>query len=523
MAMTATDPLTETGPGAAALRMRGIGKAFSGVTVLRDVGFDLRPGETHVLAGENGAGKSTLIKILAGVHTEYEGTIELAGRAVRWRSPQEAARAGIAVIHQEMSLIPAMSVSDNIFLGRELGGAFVSRKAQRERTGRLLAQLGLALDLERAVEEYPLSVRQMIEIAKALAFEARLIVMDEPTSALTEPEVERLFAVIADLKARGCGIIYISHKMEEIYRVADRITVLRDGRHVATTAAAELPRAELVRQIVGRELSDQFPERAGVNAAGSASDGAPRLRVKGLRVPDPQGTPRPAVDGASFEVAPGEILGLAGLQGSGASELLNGLFGAYGRLPRGEVELDGRAVRIESPGDAIRQGLALLTCDRKSTGLIPTASVADNVTLAALPRLSPGMWLNRRRELEAAERHRAALRIRAATLGQEITTLSGGNQQKALLARWLETRPRVLLLDDPTRGVDIGAKHEIYELMNQWTAQGMAIVLVSSELPELLALSDRILVFHRGRITARLARGEATQEKILHAAMGGGE
>lgn len=500
------------------LRMQGIGKVFGGTRVLEDARFDLRAGEVHILAGENGAGKSTLIKILAGVHIEYEGAIELGGEEVRFRSPQEANARGISVIHQELSLIPPMSVADNIFLGRERCGpaGWVRFDEQQRACVELLGQLGLDVDPRRAVEEYPISIQQMIEIAKALAFRANIIIMDEPTSALTKPEVERLFQTIAELKARGCGIIYITHKMEEIYRLADRITVLRDGRYIGTADARELPRPELIRWMVGRAVDEQFPRHA-------PHLGARRLKVLNLTQPDPGGLPHPIVDDVTFEVHGGEVLGIGGLQGSGASELLAALFGVYGRLARGRVELDGSPYTPRSPRHAIRHGVALLTNDRKSTGLVLGMSIAHNITLASVPRYSPGLVVRYGLEESAAREHRKQFRIRASSIQQAVETLSGGNQQKVVLAKWLETQPKVLLLDEPTRGVDVGAKHEIYQLINAWSAQGIAIVLITSEMPELLALSDRLLVMHRGRVTAELSKTDATQEAVLAAAMGGGE
>jgi ribose transport system ATP-binding protein len=495
------------------LRMRGIGKSFGKVRVLDGVDFDLDAGEVHILAGENGAGKSTLIKVLAGVHTDYDGSIALDGEQVRFRGPQHAAARGISVIHQELSLIPGMSVTDNIFLGRERSRAGWMRfGSQRRACADLMRQLGMDINPDRHVGEYPLSTRQTIEIAKALAFQARVIVMDEPTSALTEPEVERLFALIGDLRARGCGIVYISHKMEEIYRVADRITVLRDGACIGTARATDLSRQELIRWMVGREVSELFPARPPVT-------NGERLRVEGLTVPDPAGSPRPLVDNVSLHVSPGEILGVGGLQGSGASELFHALFGTYGRA-RGRVWLDGAPHAVRSPAHSISNGVALLTNDRKGTGLVVGMDITRNITLASARRYSPGCWFRPARERACAEGHRQAFGIRAASLDQPVGSLSGGNQQKVVLAKWLETRPRVLLLDEPTRGVDVGAKHEIYELMNQWTAQGIAILLITSEMPELLALGDRILVMHRGAVTASFSRDEATQEKVLQAAMG---
>jgi ribose transport system ATP-binding protein len=497
------------------LRMRGIGKSFGVNRVLDGVDFNLLPGEVHILAGENGAGKSTLMKILSGVHTEYEGEIETRAGAVRFRSPQDAAANGISIIHQELSLIPGMSVADNIFLGRERSGpaGWMRYGEQRALCLRLLKQLGLEVDPNRNAGDYPISVQQTIEIAKALAFDADIIIMDEPTSALTRPEVARLFETIADLKARGCGIVYITHRMEEIYRMGDRITVLRDGRHAGTSAAGDLPRSQLIRWMVGRDVDEQFPRH-------TPKIGDVALRVSNFSVPDPGGLPRPVVDDVSLKLRAGEILGIGGLQGSGASELMNGLFGVYGRRVSGSVEVAGALFSVRSPRHAIRNGLALLTSDRKRTGLVLCMGVHHNITLASVPEYSPGFWLRHGREQDCAEAHRHRFGIRLEEVTQPVETLSGGNQQKVVLAKWFETQPKVLLLDEPTRGVDVGAKHEIYELMNAWTEQGIAILLITSEMPELLALSDRIAVMHRGRIAAEYPAEEAAPEKILAAAMG---
>ncbi len=499
------------------VRMTGITKRFGRVTVLDGVPFDVRAGEVHVLAGENGAGKSTLIKILAGVHTEFEGTIEIGQRQVRPRSPLEAGQLGVAVIHQELSLVPAMSVADNIFLGRSPTCAgFVLASQQRQEARHWLAQLGLQIDVMRPAGSYPLATQQMIEIAKALSQHARVIVMDEPTSALGAPDVERLFALIEQLKSRSCGIVYITHKMEEIERIADRITVLRDGRHIGTAPAVELPAARLIAWMVGRELGERFPRHA-------PRRGSVRLQVDSFSVFPRGAASRASVQDVSLSVRAGEILGLAGLQGSGASDLLWALFGAYGRAVRGDVRLDDRPVRFVSPRQAIRSGIALLTNDRKATGLVLSLPIVANATLAGLNELSPGGWRHPSRERAAAQTTTGALRLRAASLNLNVGALSGGNQQKVALAKWLQTRPRVLLLDEPTRGIDVGAKREIYELMNQWTAEGIAILLITSEMPELLALSDSIVVLHRGRVTARFGRDEATPERVLQAAMGKAE
>jgi ABC-type sugar transport system ATPase subunit len=463
--------------------------SFGSARVLEDVDFELRAGEVHVLAGGNGAGKSTLIKILSGVHRGYGGHVRVAPQAGR-----------VSVIHQELSLVDSLSVLDNIFLGRELGEVWLDHRAQRRKAEKLCADIGLAVDLDRAVEDYPLAVKNQIEIVKALAVESRAFIMDEPTSALTEPEVERLFAVIAMLKRSGCGIVYISHKMEEIYRLADRITVLRDGRVVASgVPARELPREELIRRMVGGELAS-----AGVNTRPAGS--AKRLVAE--------------VDGVRIQVGAGEVLGLAGLQGSGNSELLHALFGARGPRKVARALIDGRPHSIISPARSISSGVALCAGDRRGQGLVLGMSIRENVTLASLPKISRRGLVDGGREKAIAKAHASRLRVRATSIEQETGTLSGGNQQKVMLAKWIETRPKVLLLEEPTRGVDVGAKEEIYDLIEELAAAGIAIVLVTSETPELLRLADRVAVMHRGRITAEYSRAEASPEKVMRAAMG---
>jgi ABC-type sugar transport system ATPase subunit len=497
------------------LEMSLINKSFGSNKVLYDVDFDLIPGEVHILAGENGAGKSTLIKIISGIHTDYEGTIQLDNKPVKFRNSQEAAEMGISVIHQELSLIPSMNVIDNIFLGREKCrfGMWMDFQSEETACEELLNTLGLDLDIHRPVGSYPISVQQTIEIAGALAFDARIIIMDEPTSALSEPEVDRLFSIISDLKNSGHAIIYISHKMDEIYRIADRITVLRDGESIGTAKVEDLPRNKLVQWMVGREINEQFPRHA-------PHPGEERLRVENFTVPDPEGLKKPVVNNISFNLHAGEILGIGGLQGSGASELLNGLYGVYDRPPSGKVWLDGEPFGIESPKHSINRGMALLTNDRKTTGLVGNMSITNNITLASIPKYSPLTFLQKNRELETAKHYRDYLGIKSTNLSLSVNTLSGGNQQKVIFARWILNKPKVLLLDEPTRGVDVGAKREIYELMNRWTEEGYAILLITSEMPELLALSDRIIVMHRGEITAEFKGSEASQELVLKAAMG---
>ncbi len=500
------------------LEMQGITKSFSGVQVLHEVDFDLKEGEIHALAGENGAGKTTLIKILCGVHSDYQGKIKFKGETVHFRSPQEAAKKGIVAIHQELSLVNSLSVIDNIFLGREIRRrpGFIDYRAESQKASAILKNFGLEINLNETTGIYPYSIRQMIEVAKALAQEAKVIIMDEPTSALNQAEVDHLFSLMVNLKKKGCSLIYISHRLEEIFQISDRITVLRDGRKIGTEITSKLAPETLIRWMVGREITQQFPPYF-------RCLGQEKLRVDHLFIPDPTGLKRWIIEDVSFSLHQGEILGFAGLQGSGKSELFHGLFGSFGREIKGEIYLDGQPFSVRSPGQSIKKGIVLLTNDRQRTGLIPSIDVIKNITIASLRKYSPRGWIDPQAERQTAQKYVNKLQIKLQSLDQEVQTLSGGNQQKIILARWLGTEPQVLLLDEPTLGIDVGAKYDIYCLMNEWKAQGLAIALITSELPELLAVADRFLVLHRGRIVAEFSHEEATQEKILQAAMGGRE
>lgn len=508
------DSMKETIKPQPIVRMVGIGKKFGGVSALQDVNFEIYPGETHIVAGENGAGKTTLIKILAGVHTVYEGRIEMDGKKVHFSSPLEASENGISVIHQELSLIPSMSVVDNLFLGRPIHVyGFINMNKQVDYAKSLLSQLGLDIDVNAFVETFPIAVQQLIEIAKALSKNAKIIIMDEPTSALSSPEVVKLFTLIDSLKSKGVGIVYITHKMEEIERIADRITVLRDGKYVGSDIAQKISIHDLIKMMVGREIEEQFPRH-------SQSLGKPIFQVENFSVfPSGRGE-RCAVDDVSFHVNSGEILGIGGLQGSGASQLLMGLFGGYGKNISGKIKLNDNTIPIQSPYQSVDRGIALLTNDRKATGLILSMSIIANATLANLKRLSPGGWRIPERERQKTAEVTSYLNLHAASINMNVEELSGGNQQKVVLAKWLQIEPKVLLLDEPTRGIDVGAKREIYQLMNEWTAKGIAIILITSEMPELLAMSDRVIVMHRGKITAELSREQATADLVLSAAMG---
>lgn len=495
------------------VRMAGITKRFGSVTVLEDVDFEVRPGEVHILAGENGAGKSTLIKILAGVHTDYAGSVTLHDQVVRPTGPLDAARLGITVIHQELSLVPSMTVADNIFLGRmaTTAGGLVRDRYQADETTRLLHQFGLDIAPRQYVEQLPVAAQQLVEIVKALSQDAQVIVMDEPTSALNAPEVEKLFRLIGQLKSQGRGIVYITHKMEEIEQIADHVTVLRDGRLIGSAPKSAVPAAKLIHWMVGRKLEQQYVRQARFR-------GDARLAIESFCV---QRGAKLAVDRVDLSVHAGEIVGLAGLQGSGNSHLLLGLFGAYGNAATGRVTIDGHGLRPNSPRRSIRHGMALLTNDRKATGLVLPLSIIANMTLAQLDRFATAGWMRDRWQRAATDKTARSLRLRAASLDMAVGDLSGGNQQKVALAKWILSNPGVLLLDEPTRGVDVGAKREIYERMQQWAAHGLAILLVTSEMPELLALSDRIVVMHRGQVTARYTHEQATADAVLQAAMGG--
>jgi ribose transport system ATP-binding protein len=497
----------------ARLQMRGITKHFGGVHALEGVDFEARAGEVHALCGENGAGKSTLMKILAGAITDYEGQISLDGKPVRFAGPRDAEDAGIRIIYQELNLVPDLSVAANIFLGRERRGrlGLLDNRAMEAESRKLFERLGAAISPRARVGDLRIGDQQMVEIAKALAFDAAILIMDEPTSALSDAEVSRLFRVIQDLRRSGATVLYISHKMNEVFTLADRVTVLRDGRFVAGAPRDQTEPAQVVRWMVGREI-------AALHFEPHEARGKPILRVEGLSLP---GTPggHPALSGISFELHHGEVLGVAGLLGAGRTELLEALFGAGPVPPGGTILLDGHPARFRSPAEAIAAGVALVTEDRKNLGLFDRMTVAENITICHLDALVRLGLIDRRAEgravAHALERHA----IKAAGGSAAVTSLSGGNQQKCILARWLLTTPRVLLLDEPTRGIDVGAKAEIYALIRHLAVhEGIGIVMTSSELPELLTVCDRILVLCEGRLTAELPRAVATEEAIMHAA-----
>ena len=488
------------------LQMEGIAKSFPGVRALIDAKLTLHAGEVVALLGENGAGKSTLIKVLSGAHRPDAGRIRIDGEEVMIRSPQHAQRLGISVIYQEFNLVPTLTVRENLFLGREdsRGGFFLKRDECR-RARELFQRLRVDIHPEAICRSLPVAKQQMVEIAKALAQEARIIVMDEPTAALTDREVESLFAVIRDLQTHGIGIIYVSHRLAEVFQICDRAVVMRDGRHVATENVADLNRQRLIELMVGRKLEAEFPKRA-------TKVGAERLVVRGLS----RGR---AVRDVSLDVRRGEIVALTGLVGSGRTEVARMLFGAD-RPDRGHISVDGRELRLRSPRDAIRSGVCMLTEDRKTQGLVLALSVRENFGLPNLPRLSLAGFVRRKLERLHLSHFVRSLGIRVANTEQPVRNLSGGNQQKVVLAKWLEANSQVLLIDEPTRGIDVAAKYGIYCLMNDLAAAGIAILMISSELPEVLGMSDRILVMHEGRITGEITDvASATQEQVLALAM----
>lgn len=485
------------------LRVTGVEKAFPGVQAIRTADLEVRPGEIHALVGENGAGKSTLIRVVTGAHRPDRGTVEIAGRPVRIRDPRDALSAGIAAIYQEFNLVPALSARENLFLGREPRGALDPR-TERRRARELLGRLGVAIDPEALVRDLPVAHQQLVEIARALLAEARLLIMDEPTAALTPREVETLFAILNDLRAQGIGILFISHRLNEVFRHADRVTVMRDGVTLGTWPVGELTREALIERMVGRPLDQEFPKAR-------AAIGPERLSVRGLS--------GGRVREATFAVRAGEVLGIAGLVGAGRTDLVRLIFGAD-RPAGGEICLDGAPVTIRSPRDAIRRGICLLTEDRAQQGLVLGLSARENFALPNLGHWSRAGWIAERRERTAFLRYVESLNIRVAGPEQEARHLSGGNQQKLLVARWLESDSRVVIFDEPTRGIDVGAKVEMYLLINDLAARGKAIVMISSEMPEILGMSDRILVMHEGRITGEITDvAGATQERVLELAV----
>jgi rhamnose transport system ATP-binding protein len=500
----------KTEPTPMLLRAAHLSKAFAGVHALQGVSFDLRPGEVHALIGENGAGKSTLTRIISGALQADEGTLEVHGRMVEKNDPLLSRSLGIAVIHQQLALFPDLTVAENIALGLEPTGWWrrVRWGARRRLARDLLERVGAAIDPDTIARHLTMPEQQLVEIARALGANARVLILDEPTASLSEREVEQLFRMIRDLRAQGVGMIYISHRLEELFQVADRVTVLRDGRTVATHSIAEVDRTELIRLMVGRESNAVFP--AG-RFAKSQTDVVLEVRGVGCREAN--------VKDVSLSVRAGEILGLAGLVGAGRTELARILFGLT-PADTGEIHVRGKRVVIASPARAVELGIAYVPEDRRRHGVLLEMAVAPNISLAILKKIATLGWINSTRERSIAASFVERLGIKTASLRSMVGDLSGGNQQKVALARWLATGPAVLILDEPTQGVDVGAKAEIHRLMRELADRGLAIVMISSELPEVLGMSDRIAVMHGGKIMDIVDRTEATQEKLLSLALG---
>jgi rhamnose transport system ATP-binding protein len=487
------------------LELKNITKRFSGVEVLHEVSFSLRPGEVHALLGENGAGKSTLVKVITGVHQPDGGQIILDGKKVHFADTRESREAGIAAIYQELSLFPDLDVAENIFVGRQpttTGGRIDWRKLYAD-AGSLLESLGVHLDLKHKARNLSIAQQQMVEIARAFSINARILIMDEPTSSLTLNEVADLFRLVRRLRDEGTAVIFISHRLEELFELADRVTVMRDGSYVDTCALKDVTRDDLIRLMVGRTITNLFPKQ-------DVKAGDVVLKVENL---GREGT----FGGVNFELRKGEILGMAGLVGAGRTNVARAIFGVE-PATSGSIQIDGRKVAITSPQQAIQLGLAYVPEDRQLHGLIPAMNITSNISLPTLSKYAVRGWLQDKVECKASYEAALQMEVRANHIWQLARELSGGNQQKIVLSKWLSTKPRILILDEPTRGIDVGTKAAVHALMSKLAAEGMAILMISSELPEVLGMSDRVIVMREGHMTAQFSRAEATQEKIISAA-----
>jgi rhamnose transport system ATP-binding protein len=481
-----------------------VSKSFGGVHALQDVHFEIFPSEVHALLGENGAGKSTLIKIITGVYQPDAGELFFDGQPIHFSNTRTAQEHGIAAIYQEPSLFPDLDIAENIMIGRQpMGRLGVDWKRMYQDANALLRRLGMALDPRTKARELSVAQQQVVEIARALSINAKVLIMDEPTSSLTQHEVDELFTIVRQLRAAGTAIVFISHRLEELFALADRVTTLRDGKYVGTRAMADVTTDDLIRMMVGRSLDELFPKQA--VAAGEVV-----LEVSGLGVAG-------SFSDVSFQLRRGEILGMAGLIGAGRTNVARALFGTE-PATTGTIKLDGKVVTIRSPDAAMALGIGYVPEDRKEHGLVLAMSIADNITLPVISTFARGGWLDTKRERAAAVDGSKQLEVKMASVEQQASQLSGGNQQKVVLAKWLLTHPRVLILDEPTRGIDVGTKAAVHALMSSLAAQGMAILMISSELPEILGMSDRILVMREGRLTGQFSRAEATQEQLMAAA-----
>ena len=507
-------PMTETKK--PILSMKGISKTFSGVKVLKNVNIDLYPGEVHALMGENGAGKSTLMKILSGIYRPDYGndSITYKNKQVDWRDPLTARNQGIGVIHQELNLSPNLSISENILMGMKYPRNKLGMVKWNEVHGlakKVLNSMGSDLNPEELVSNLSVAKQQMVEIARALSYKAEVLIMDEPTASLTDKEIDRLFGIIKDLKKQGVAIVYISHRMDEIFQISDRYTVLRDGEWIQSDKIEATNPDHLVSLMVGRDMKDLFKRSSVIDTR--SENIQPLLEVKGL-------CDSTFVQNLSFSIYPGEIVGFAGLVGAGRTELVRAIFGVS-EMVEGEIWVEGKQVHIHSPVDAIHNGIALVPESRKEQGLFLDMSVKENILMAKLKAFKKGMKINWKALDLSADHYMKELNIKAASPEQRVSGLSGGNQQKIVIARWLSTNPKILLLDEPTRGVDIGAKTEIHKIVSELAELGIAVLMISSELPEIMGISDRILVMHEGKLNGEFLKDEATQEDIIFHATGG--
>ncbi|MBO5330654.1 sugar ABC transporter ATP-binding protein [Anaerotignum sp.] len=490
------------------IEMRGIDKSFGSNQVLKNAGFVLKDGEVHALMGENGAGKSTLMKILTGVYTRDAGTVLVDGQEVVYKNPQEAEKAGIVFIYQELNVLFDLTVEENLFMGKEItkGFGICDKKAMRAKAQEVMDKMGVNIPVNAVMSDLSVGQQQMVEICKALMADAKVIIMDEPTAALTASETRGLFEVINALRKKGVSIVYISHRMEEIFELCDRITVLRDGQYVGTENIADIDLDHVVQMMIGRTIGERFPKR-------ESHIGAEVLRVEGL-------TSGKLFKDVHFDVKAGEVLGVSGLMGAGRTEIMQALFGNI-PLDAGKIYIDGKEVTIKNPRQAIANGIGFITEDRKVEGLLLEKSIAENIHIANLGKVSNGFVLNKDKQMALVKKGIEEFKVRCFGPEHECGNLSGGNQQKIVLAKWVYTDPKILILDEPTRGVDIGAKKEIYNIINQMAADGVAVIMVSSELPEVLGMSDRIAVVHEGKITGILNAADADQAKVMTLATGG--
>lgn len=498
----------------AELIIRNVSKDFSGIYALKEVDMQFFPGQVTAVIGENGAGKSTLMKIVSGAYPDFEGEIFFKGNQIAFKTPKEAAESGIVIIHQELNLIPHLSISENIFLGQELKNTLglLDYKGMHKKSRELLKRLQLDVDPETPVYQLRVGQQQLVEIARALLFDSKVLIMDEPTSAISDHEVELLFQIIKELKAQNVAIVYISHKLDELFEIADRFEVLRDGRHVGSGLMKEIKHEKLINLMVGRKIEDRIRNESKISSEEV-------LRVENICLQNPENINIPLVQDVSFTLHKGEVLGIAGLMGAGRSELLETIFGLHPKHSSGKIFIDEKEIRIRNVNNAIEAGIGLVPEDRKRQGLVLNMNVIKNTSLASLKKLSLFGFIDKKKDIKLGKDYIGKLNTSVPSIQIEVAKLSGGNQQKVVLAKWLATNPKILLLDEPTRGIDVGAKSEIYRLINELTEEGIGIVVVSSELPEILTISDTILVLSESKQTATLKRSEANEEIIMSAAI----